>query len=247
MPLECLITGRIATLAGDDGFGWVEAIGISDGRVAFAGSEVALETRADPFTERIALEPDEVAIPGLTDAHLHLAATADATRMLDLSDAATLADGLERIRARHEAEPDADAWIEGHGWDVDRWGRWPTAADLEPVAPGRRAAFWAHDHHAMWVSDAALRLTGVDRDTADPDGGVIQRDERGVASGVLLEEATALVTSRIPPIETAELERRIVAVSLALLSLGVVAVHDPGRLIPDPDLGWSYPAYAHLA
>ena len=55
------------------GFGWVEAIGIRDGRVAFAGSEVALETRADPFTERIALEPDEVAIPGLTDAHLHLA------------------------------------------------------------------------------------------------------------------------------------------------------------------------------
>src|SRR5690349_19063667 len=130
MPLERLITGRIATLAGDDGFGWVEAIGISDGRVAFAGSEVALETRADPFTERIALEPDEVAIPGLTDAHFHLATAADATRMVDLSDAATLEDGLERIRARHEAEPEADRWIEGHGWDVDGWGRWPTAADL---------------------------------------------------------------------------------------------------------------------
>ena len=74
MPLDTLITGRIATLAGDRGFGWVEAIGIRDGRVAFAGSEVALETRADPFTERIALDPDQVALPGLTDAHLHLAA-----------------------------------------------------------------------------------------------------------------------------------------------------------------------------
>src|SRR5262245_29315875 len=123
MPLERLITGRIATLAGDTGFGWVEAIGITDGRVAFAGSEVALETRADPFTERIALDPDEVAIPGLTDAHLHLAGAAAATRMVDLSEAATVGDGLERVRERHEAEPDA-AWIEGHGWDVDRWGRW---------------------------------------------------------------------------------------------------------------------------
>ena len=37
------------------------------------------------------------------------------------------------------------------------------------------------------------------------------------------------------------------AVSLALLSLGVVAVHDPGPLSPDPDLAWSYPAYAHLS
>ena len=46
----CSITGRIATLAGRSGFGWVEAIGIRDGRIAFAGSEVELETRADPFT-----------------------------------------------------------------------------------------------------------------------------------------------------------------------------------------------------
>ena len=73
MPLEALVTGRIATLAGDSGFGWVEAVGISRGRVAFAGSAVELETRADPFTVRFELDPDEIAIPGLTDAHLHLA------------------------------------------------------------------------------------------------------------------------------------------------------------------------------
>jgi len=187
VPLERLITGRIATLAGDDGFGWVEAIGITDGRVAFAGSEVALETRADPFTERIALEPDEVAIPGLTDAHLHLAGVADATRMVDLSDAASLAEGLDRIRARHEAEPDTATWIEGHGWDVDRWGRWPSADDLESVATGRLAAFWAHDHHALWVSRSALAVAGIDRDYGDPMGGVIQRDGEGVATGILLE------------------------------------------------------------
>src|SRR6476660_10443060 len=175
MPLETLITRRIATLAGETGFGWVEAIGIRDGRIAFAGSEVALETRADPFTERIALEPDEVAIPGLTDAHLHLAGAADATRMVDLEDAATLADALARIRTAHEAAHDPDAWLEGHGWDVDRWGRWPTAADLDTVAPGRRAAFWAHDHHALWASQAGLAVGEVTRDTADPAGGRIRR------------------------------------------------------------------------
>ena len=247
MPLERLITGRIATLAGDDGFGWVEAIGITDGRVAFAGSEVALETRADPFTERIALEPDEVAIPGLTDAHLHLAGVADATRMVDLSDAASLAEGLDRIRARHEAEPDTATWIEGHGWDVDRWGRWPSADDLESVATGRLAAFWAHDHHALWVSRSALAVAGIDRDYGDPMGGVIQRDGEGVATGILLEEAAGLVVDLIPLLDATELEARIVAVSLALLSLGVVAVHDPGPIVPDAELGWSYPAYAHLA
>src|ERR1044072_1849803 len=97
MPLDILITGRIATLAGDSGFGWVEAIGIRDGRVAFAGSEVDLETRADPFTERIVLEPDEVAIPGITDAHLHLATAASSRHHVDLTDARTFDEGTSRI------------------------------------------------------------------------------------------------------------------------------------------------------
>jgi predicted amidohydrolase YtcJ len=247
VPLDLLITGRIATLAGSTGFGWVEAIGIRSGRIAFAGSEVALETRADPFTERIVLEPDEVAIPGLTDAHLHLASTAEATRHVDLTGATTLADGLALIRAAHETSTDPAAWLEGHGWDVDRWGRWPTADDLEIVAPGRLGAFWAHDHHALLVSRTALAESGIDDATGDPHGGVIARDQEGRATGMLYEAATGLVAARIPAIDPTELERRIVAVSLALLAVGVVAVHDPGAVKPDPDLGWSYPAYAHLA
>ena len=247
MPLEMLVTGRIATFAGEQGFGWVEAIGIRGGRVAFAGSEVALETRADPFTERIVLEPDEVAIPGLTDAHLHLAGAAAATRQVDLSGAATLAEGLALVGAAHLALADPEAWLEGHGWDADRWGRWPTAADLENVAPGRRCALWAHDHHALLVSRAALTTAGVDRDSPDPAGGVIRPSDDGEPMGVLLEAAGQLVTAHVPPIPQTDLEARIVAVSLALLSLGVVAVHDPGPLSPDPELAWSYPAYAHLS
>ncbi len=247
MPLEMLITGRIATLAGDSGFGWVEAIGIRDGRVAFAGSEVDLETRADPFTERIALEPDEVAIPGITDAHLHLAGAANSRRHVDLSDAATLDDGLVRIGLAHRATADPDAWLLGHGWDADRWGGWPTAAALESVAPGRRAAFWAHDHHALLVSRAALETAGIDRILPDPPGGVIGRDAAGDPDGVLYEAATQVVNRLVPAMSTADLEAAIIAVSEELLSLGVVAAHDPGRLSPDADLGWAYPAYAHLS
>ncbi|MGZ8514609.1 MAG: amidohydrolase [Candidatus Limnocylindrales bacterium] len=247
MPLDALITGRIATLAGEAGFGWVEAIGIRDGRVAFTGTEVALETRADPHTERIQLEPDEVAIPGLTDAHLHLAQCAVATGHVDLSDAATLTEGLARIRAAHDRLVDPDTWLEGHGWDSDRWGRWPTATDLEPVAPGRPCAIWAHDHHALLASRAALAVAGVDRDTPDPSGGVIRRDGVGEPEGVLYEAAARLVAVRVPPPQQDALEAGLMAVGRELLSLGIVAVHDPGRLAPDPDLSWSFPAFRRLA
>ncbi len=244
MPLDTLITGRIATLAGDVGFGWVEAIGIRDGRIAFAGSEVELETRADPFTRRIRLEPDQVAIPGLTDAHLHLAQAALAARQVDLTTAATLDEGLARLAAAHQTLP-PDAWLEGHGWDSDRWGGWPTADDLERVAPGRRASIWAHDHHALWASHAALALAGFGAD--DPPGGFVRRTADGTPEGVLLETATRLVTVHVPPPTEDELADAIEAVGRELLALGVVACHDPGGVAPDPELTYAFPVYARLS
>ena len=245
MPLDTLVTGRIATLAGDLGFGWVEAVGIRDGRIAFAGSEVDLETRADPFTQRIRLEPDQVAVPGLTDAHLHLAQAALAARQVDLTSAATLADGLERIHAAHLAQRDPGAWLEGHGWDSDRWGGWPTADDLERVAPGRRVAIWAHDHHALWASHAALATGGFGVD--DPAGGVVRRAADGTPEGVLHESATRLVTIHVPPPTADALASAIVAVGRDLVRLGVVACHDPGGVAPDPELTYAYPVYARLS
>ena len=248
MPLDALVTGRIATLAdgASEGFGWAEAIGIRDGRVAFAGSEVYLETRADPLTERIALEPDQVAIPGLTDAHLHLAEAGIAARHVDLHGASSLEDGMARIAAAHGRLTDADAWLEGFGWDVDQWGRWPSADDLERVAPGRRVALWAHDHHGLLVSEAALHTAGLSAATPDPAGGVIRRADDGVPTGVLLEAAARLVTVHIPPDSQADVEAGIVTVARELVSLGVVACHDPGGVTPDPDLTRSFPAYASL-
>ena len=244
MPLDALITGRIATLAGETGFGWVEAIGIRHGRIAFAGSEVDLETRADPFTERIALDADQVAIPGLTDAHLHLTQAALASRHVDLGDAATLDDGLARLRAAHERLAEG-AWLEGHGWDSDRWGRWPTADDLESVAPGRRAVLWAHDHHALWASHTALRE--ADLPSGDPAGGVIRRAADGSAEGVLYEAASRLVTIHVPAASPADLDAALIEVSRDLLSLGVVGCHDPGGVAPDANLEYSFPAYQRLS
>jgi predicted amidohydrolase YtcJ len=152
---ELLVVGRIATLAGEEGPGYVEALAIGGGRVVAAGSLADVEGLAGPSTDRVDLAPDEVAIPGLTDSHLHLAETALGDRKVDITAAPTLADGLDRI-AEADASLPSGAWLEGHGWESDRWGGWPTAADLERVAPGRQAAIWAHDHHSLWTSEAGL-------------------------------------------------------------------------------------------
>jgi len=236
MPLDTLVTGgRVATFAGDAGFGWVEAIGIKDGKVAFAGSAIELETRADPHTQRFELEPGEIAIPAITDPHLHLAEAALAAEAVDLSGAGTLAEGLAAI-ADGAARFGPDDWIEGAGWDQRRWGRWPTAADLESVVPGRRVALWSFDHHAVWVSPAALEAGGVDRETPDPDGGIVRRLTDGSPEGVLLENACGLVTRHIPDPADSTLERAVTAYATELLEYGVAGVHDPGAVGPGTSL-----------
>jgi len=245
VPLDALVTGRIATFAGDAGFGWVEAIGIREGKVAFAGSAVELETRADPHTRRVELDPGEIAIPALTDAHLHLAGASIAAEQVDLATAPTIDEGLARIRTMAKRLP-GDAWILGGGWDQRRWGRWPTSGDLESVAPGRRVALRSFDHHAVWASHSALADAGINHATTDPDGGIIQRGDDGAATGVLLENASGLVVDRVPPPDAETAKRALRAFGRELLALGVAAAHDPGSLAPDAG-GRALDVYTELA
>ena len=212
--------------------------------VAFAGSEVDLETRADPFTERIVLEPDEVAIPGLTDAHLHLAqARRCAARHVDLTDAATLDDGLVRDRRGASSDwPDPDAWLEGHGWDADRWGGWPTrrrprdrGARVVAVPSGRTTTT------RCWRAGRRSSRPGSTLTTPDPAGGVIRRDADGAPEGCSTRWATRRVVDLDPAQSTDELEAAIVATRRSCSRSGSSRCHDPGGVAPDPDLAWAYP------
>ena len=245
---ERVLVGRIATLAGDHGFGWVDAIAISAGRVIAAGSRADVEALAAPQATRIELAPNEAALPGLTDAHLHLVESGLGADRVDLEGAASPSAALAAIRntSSRGSHLPPDAWFQGHGWDVDRLGGWPTADMLESVVPGRRVAIWAHDHHAIWVSHAALAAAGIDDATPDPPGGVIRRDAAGHATGVLHETASRLVTATIPPPTTEAIERGIVDAAGHLVALGVVAVHDPGPLSPQTGLGPAFGAYRSL-
>ena len=246
MTAALVVSGRIATLAGERGFGWVEAVAIDAGRVVAAGSRAEIEATRGTGTRTIELAPDEVAIPGLTDAHLHLAEVGLSAGRVDLNGAQTLTDGLARI-AELNARLPVGAWLLGHGWGPDRWDGWPTADDLSAAAPGRRIALWAHDHHSLWASHTALRAAGIDRDTPDPEGGVIRRLADGSASGILHENATRLLTATVPPPTRDEIASGIRRTASQLLALGVVAVHDPGSLSLEAGLGPSIEAYRALA
>jgi predicted amidohydrolase YtcJ len=247
-----IVRGRVITLAGPPeparvGLRDVQGLAMRDGRIVASGSVDEVEATATSATIRIDLAPDEITMPALTDGHLHLADAAVAARELRLESAATLDDGLAAIAVAASTLRSPGEWLRGGGWDASQWEQWPAAADLERVAPGRPVLLWSNDLHSVWCSPEAFRRSGVTASTADPPGGVVRRLDDGTPAGVLHEDATQLVTAHAPVPAVDELADLIVAYGRRLLSLGVVAVHDPSELEMDSRLERGFAAIERLA
>jgi predicted amidohydrolase YtcJ len=240
-----VLAGRIATFAGDAGYGWVEALGIANGKVIAAGRRTDVEAAAAGRTHRIELAPGEVALPGFTDAHIHLVDTAIAAESIDLFAAETLDDALQLVSDAAARIP-APGWILGSGWDQRRWGAWPHADMLERVAPGRHVALRSFDLHALWASPAALAAAGIDAETPDPPGGIYRRDAEGKPDGITFEKASEVVLQHAPPPTPEMLRRAIRSIGRSCLELGVVGAHELGTLFPDTS-NEALDVYASLA
>jgi predicted amidohydrolase YtcJ len=234
---DLIVLGRIASLAGDAGFGWIGGLAVLDGVIVANGDRHEVARLAGAGTRIIELAAGQVALPSVTDAHLHLVAAALAADEVDLEGTPSLAAALASIADAHAtrlADGDRDGWIFGRGWAIDGWHDRPTAAALERCAPGRPIALWAHDHHTRWLSEAAMAAVGIEASTADPPGGVVGRDRSGRPNGLLYEHATRLGAEAIPQ-PTAETTRAAISrYARHLAAAGVTGVHDPGPLIPMP-------------
>ena len=84
------------------------------------------------------------------------------------------------------------------------------------------------DGHAIWVNQKVLELAGINRSSPDPEGGKIFRDQNGNPTGVFLDAAMALITSKIPPPTDAEIERAILLAQDTCVRYGLTEVHDAG-------------------
>ncbi len=197
MPADLLlINANIYTL--DPARPRATALAISGDRILAIGDEGELSPSVlGPSPQVIDLHGHTV-IPGLTDAHLHFEWYALGLQNIDV-DVSTLEQALERVAERARVMPQG-SWLQGRGWNQNAWpgGAFPTAADLDRVAPEHPVFLTAKSGHAAWVNSLALRLAGISASTPDPAGGSIVRDAHGQPTGILLEEAMKLVRQRIP-------------------------------------------------
>ena len=197
-----------------------------EGKVVATGDEEMLETLA--ITARVDGRGRTV-LPGLTDAHAHVAGLGFLKTSLDLAGSASVDDAVARIAQYAKNKPRA-RWITGRGWNQVIWPvkRFPAAADIDAAVPDRPVWLRRVDGHAGWANSAAMRLAGIDANTADPVGGKILRDDNGRATGVFIDKAMDLIGSRVPKPGKDDVRAAIGAAVEALLSEGMTSVHDAG-------------------
>ena len=168
-----------------------------------------------------------VILPGLTDAHLHLKNYALSLQKIDC-ETATKEECLRRVQERaRKALP--GEWILGHGWNQNVWGVWPTAFELDAIAPHNPVYLTAKSLHAAWANMAALKLVTITSQTPNPQNGQIQRDSKGNATGILLESAMELVGDVIPESSIHEIAEAIEKAQSILWKMGLTGVHDFDR------------------
>lgn len=176
-----------------------------------------------------------VMLPGMIDAHLHIMELGLSALTLDLSDTRSLEEALAAIESFAKDNP-GRPWILGRGWDQAKWGleRFPTAAELDAVVPGRPAYLTRMDGHAGWANSRAMERAGVTAALEAPSGGrVIRAPGSHAPQGVFVDAAQALITKAIPTPRAAELDLAFQKAQALLHANGVTAAADMGTRLAD--------------
>lgn len=170
-----------------------DALLVEDGVVRAAGDLADVERVAGSTPRRVDLD-GRTLLPGFVDAHAHTVLHGSGVDWVDLSDAKSVEDVVQRLRVRAERDPQGP--VRGYGYDqsrlVDR--RHPTAADLDRVAQDRQVQVQHASGHGYAVNSTVLRDLGIDAGTTTPDGGRIDRDAAGNPVGVVFDAACDLLT-----------------------------------------------------
>lgn len=162
-----------------------EALVVEDSRISFVGSAEEARRRAGADAEHVDLQGRTV-VPGFNDNHVHALVMGDVEQQVDLG-------GLneEEIVARLKRlfpDPKPGQLIQGHGWDYPSCPN-PHRQLLDEAFPDNPVVLIQFSGHGAWVNSRMLEKLKITRDTPNPSGGTIVKDETGDLAGILYDTA----------------------------------------------------------
>ncbi len=223
-----LLNGKVYTMDGP--LPRAQAVAVSGSRILAVGADDELRGLTTHGQWQVVDLHGRAVLPAFTDCHLHFLAYALKATSLSLEEQLTLEGTLARVQ-EYVQSAELGAWIRGWGWSDSTWppGSVAWRQLLDGVAPEHPVVLTKKDGHVIWVNSEALRRAGVDEDTPEPPGGVIERDsETGQPTGILKEEAMHLVCDAIPSPGAKERQAALRSAVAEAQELGITGIHDCG-------------------
>jgi len=206
-----------------------EAVAVKAGKIIFVGSNRGAKAYEGKGTRVVDLKGNTV-VPGLTDSHYHLSGVGAREMNLNLEGITSLDAFLAKIKERvDQAKP--GEWVTGRGWIETFWKPqvFPTRWDLDKISPNNPVALVRADGHATVANSAAIKISGVTRDTANPFGGEIMKDKQtGEPNGMFLDRAAGLIGARIPGRGPGDAEQEILLGVKRSVELGWCQIQNAG-------------------
>ena len=230
-----LLNGKVWTV--NDAQPQVEAVACRDGKIVAVGSTAEVRKWMGAGTRVIDLQ-GKLVVPGFNDAHVHFYSGGTHLASVQLRDARTPEEFRDRIRD-FAAKLPRGRWVTGGDWDHENWtpARLPTRQLIDAVTANNPVFINRLDGHMSLANSLALKLAGITRETPDPPGGTVVRDEKGEPTGVLKDAAMEAVNHVIPAPSADEIAEALHAAMRYAAENGVTSVQD---MSASPDVFAAY-------
>jgi len=239
-PADLVLTnGKIVTV--EEARPEVQALAVRGDTIVATGTIAEIQPYVGGKTQVIDLG-GRLAIPGLIDSHLHFTGVGQNKMELDLMKARSF-DEIVAMVAEAVKKAKKGELISGRGWHQEKWDKvpepnvegFPTHEALSKVSPDNPVVLRHASGHATFANAKAMELAGITRNTPNPPGGDILKDEQGNPIGVFRENASGLlrkISAALPQPTPEEREararREIELAAEECLRNGVTSVHDAG-------------------
>jgi predicted amidohydrolase YtcJ len=225
-----LYDGKVLTV--DKAFSIKRAVVVKAGRiVAVGGDELA---KAYDTPRKIDLH-GRVLMPGFMDTHVHIFTLSP--REIEPAKAQSIANIQQMLRAK-AAQLGPGQWITGYGWDEALLAekRNLNRSDLDAAAPDNPVTLTRAGGHSSVGNSLALRIAGIDRNTPDPQSGIIEHGANGEPNGIIRERSD-LFRDHVPADQWEAVREGYVKSLKHLFTLGITSFESASTTIDDEPVG----------
>ena len=207
---------------------WAEAVAVKNNKIIFVGNKKETLLYKNESTHLIE-NPNGMVLPGFIDSHVHLLWGGIEMSECYLHNLQTEEEIYNTIKAYIKRNPNIE-WIRGSGWLLPVFPNGnPLKEWLDKINVDKPIYLLSADGHSAWVNSKALDLAGINEKTQDPPNGVIERYPNSrEPSGILREDAMALVHSLLPPYKKSQFDRALEISVKEANKFGITTILDAG-------------------